>query len=403
MPRMIIFDDGRGQFGPMTDLRASFELRTGMLTTAGRIKQSRPKQLAGYWVPSHLRAAVADRADAPVNALADDDETLLCVNGRWSVPEDDLTPEVGHALIESETRDVIIAHLRRADAEFFLTSGELPERAQVKDHADRVLFRYPWDIIGLAWRTIPHDIFRTRMLEAGVPGANIDTMGDHPIEIHDSARIAPHVVLDASQGPIVIHERAAIRPGAVLCGPCSVGRDATVIDRAHIKSNTVIGPHCKVGGEVGATIFQGYSNKAHDGHLGDSWVGKWVNFGAGTTNSNLLNTYGEVAMRLEPDGPRRRSGLNFLGTIVGDHAKFAIGTRIMTGTVIGTGAMIATSVPPPTTVKRFAWLTDDGERVYRYDKFVEVVRAVMERRRKAPSEAYLTLLREVYERFTAGS
>lgn len=398
MTRMIIFDDGRGRFGPMTDLRASFELRTGMLTTAGRLAGHWPKSLAGYWVPPRLAPVVAGRANAPVNELPSLDETVFCVNGRWSMPDDFGGLNTGQALLEPETGDVIAAMLRVSDAEYFLRNGSLPERATTRVHEERVLYRFPWDILALAWKTIPHDILATRMLDATVPGPDVAIMGDHPVEVHESARICPHVVLDATAGPIMVQERATIRPGAVLCGPCSVGRDSTVIDRALIKANTVIGPHCKVGGEVGATIFQGYSNKAHDGHLGDSWIGKWVNFGAGTTNSNLLNTYGDVPMRLEASGPRQRTGMTFLGCVVGDHAKFAINTRIMTGTVIGTGAMIATTAPPPATVKRFAWLTDDGERTYRVEKFIEVMRAVMARRKKEPSQAYLDALREVYER-----
>ena len=155
---------------------------------------------------------------------------------------------------------------------------------------------------------------------------------------------------------------------------------------------------CKVGGEVGGTIFQGYSNKAHDGHLGDSWVGKWVNFGAGTANSNLLNTYGRVKMRLEPHGPAHCTGLRFVGTFVGDHVKFAINTRIMTGTVVGTGAMIATTAPPPAVVRRFAWLTDSGEQVYRFEEFIKTATTMMARRDKEPSEPYLHALRALSER-----
>ena len=100
------------------------------------------------------------------------------------------------------------------------------------------------------------------------------------------------------------------------------------------------------------------------GHLGDSLVGEWVNFGAGSVNSNLLNTYGDVAMRLEPDGSTERTGRQFMGCVVGDHVKFAIGTRIMTGTTIGTGSMIASSTPPPSCTPRFTWLTDAGARTY---------------------------------------
>ena len=157
----------------------------------------------------------------------------------------------------------------------------------------------------------------------------------------------------------------------------------------------------RLGGEIGGTSIVGYSNKAHDGHLGDSIVGEWVNLGAGTDNSNLLNTYSEVPVRLEPDGPRERTGRIFFGSVIGDHVKCAIGTRLMTGTVLGTGAMVARSTPPPSTVRRFAWLTDDGERSYQIGKFVEVARTVMARRSLVPGPAYLERLGSLHAAATA--
>jgi hypothetical protein len=147
---------------------------------------------------------------------------------------------------------------------------------------------------------------------------------------------------------------------------------------------------------VSNTIIHGVSNKAHDGFLGDSWIGSWVNVGAGTTSSNLLNTYGEITMRVEVDGPRHRTGMQFLGTVIGDHAKLAIMTRLMTGTVIGTGAMVATSAPPPATVRRFAWLTDSGERTYDHEKFVQAMSRMMERRGYKSGPAYLAALQRLH-------
>ena len=394
---MIIFDDGLGQFGPMTDLRAAFEIRTGMFTTAGRIAAHRPKTLAGYWAPQRLRALVAERANAPVNVLPNE-EVLHCVNGRWSMPDASLNLGVGEALIEQATGHLIAAVLRRADAEYFLNTGQLHERVQTQTFDRRVLYKFPWDILLSIKQTIAHDILSVPLTDESIADDVAATLGQHPIEIHSSARIFPGVVLDAEQGPIMIHERAVIRPGSVICGPCSIGADSMIIDRALIKPYTAIGPFCKVGGEVGAAIFQGFSNKSHDGHLGDSWIGKWVNLGAGTTNSNLLNTYGEVTMRLEPDGPRMRTGMQFLGAIIGDHVKTAICTRIMTGSVLGTGAMIATTAPPPTTVPRFAWLTDEGCRQYKLEKFIEVAEAMMARRHVQPSEAYVGMLLDLHGR-----
>ena len=393
--RMIIFDDGLGQLGPMADLRAAFEIRTGMYTTAGRIRAHRPRTLGGYWVPETLRALVASRADAPVNQVPDE-ETLYCVNGRWGMPDPDLEIGVGMAAVEEATGHVVAAHLRRADAEYFLTTGQLHERVQVSRLTERRLYKYPWDVHALVPETIPVDIGMVRMADAMLPTNVASVVGSHPVEVHARAAVGPGVVFDADTGPIVVHENAVIRPGAIVCGPCSVGPGSVVVDRAHIKPNTAIGPMCKVGGEVGATIFQGYANKTHDGHLGDSWVGKWVNLGAGTTVSNLLNTYGDVHMRLEPDGPRHRTGMTFLGAIIGDHVKTAIQTHIGTGSVLGTGAMIARTAPPPATVPRFAWLTDHGDRSYRLQKFLEVARVVMDRRGKTPSPEYLAAIEALY-------
>jgi UDP-N-acetylglucosamine diphosphorylase/glucosamine-1-phosphate N-acetyltransferase len=401
MSRLIIFDDGLGHLGPMTDVRATFELRTGMMTTAERLAANWPKSLAGYWVPPRLTGLLAERANAPVNELPHE-EVLLCVNGRWSQPppERELRLRIGEALVEEASGHVVAAMLRRADAEYFLTTHQLHERVEVRRLMTRVLYKYPWDVLGMLRMTIPADILAGRILEARIPEAG-SVVGPHPVEVHASASVYPHVVFDAGHGPIAVHEGAVLRPGAVLCGPCSIGPHSTVIDRALIKPCTVIGPHCKVGGEVGGTIFQGYSNKSHDGHLGDSWVGEWVNLGAGTTNSNLLNTYGEVTMRLEPNGPRQRTGMTFLGAIIGDHAKLAIHTRIMTATVIGTGAMIAATAPPPTTVRRFAWITDDGERTFAIDKVLQTARAMMARRQVSLSRAAESALRVLHEQSTA--
>lgn len=395
---MIIFDDARGEFGPMADLRACFELRSGALTTAERIVAARPEKLLGYRAPGHLAGLVAERSAVPVNVpLGRGAGPVLCVNGRWALPRRDLLIAVGEALVEAETGDVVAAHLTGRDAEALLESGEPPRGARRRELSGSVLYRHPWDVLKWMGQTIGFDLAALRTRRGAAPGGAA-VVGDHPVDVHESARLYPGVVLDAEKGPICIEQGAAVRPNAVLCGPCFVGRDSVVADRALIKGNTVIGPVCKVGGEVGGTIFQGYSNKVHDGHLGDSWVGEWVNIGAGTTNSNLLNTYGEITMRLEADGPLHRTGLHYVGAFIGDHAKFAIETRLGTGTIVGTGAMIATTGAVPQVVRRFAWLTGRGEQVFRFTKFLDTARAMMSRRGVEPSAACVAALQALHER-----
>lgn len=379
---MIIFDDGRHDLSPMTDLRAVFEIRTGVFPTLGRITNARRETLVGVWTPQRLAAVIAERSSVPVNQLPVESRDVLLVNGRWLLPcgGESFNPALHEAIVQQESGDVILTRLTIDGALHFLTTGSLPDEAHVQGVAGQVLLTHPWEVIRHRDAAIGHDLHAARLLDTQVPPHGVTVLGDHPVEIHRTAKVYPGVVLDAEHGPVSVNEHAVIRPNAVVCGPCRIARHSTVVERAHIKANTVIGPWCKVGGEVGGTIFQGFSNKAHEGHLGDSWVGEWVNFGAGTTNSNLLNTYGEVAMKSRPHGPRKRTGLQFLGAIVGDHVKFAINTRIMTGSVFGTGAMIATTAAPPTTVPAFAWMTDEGTRTYRMEKFVEVAGTMMRRR-----------------------
>ena len=126
---LIIFDDGLGQLGPMTDLRASFEVRSGMVTTAGRLAGQWPGALAGYWVPPRLEAVVGERAGAAVNRLPDGDD-FFCVNGRWALPDAGFDLQTGQAACEESSGQVVAARLRRGDAERFLTGGELPDHVE---------------------------------------------------------------------------------------------------------------------------------------------------------------------------------------------------------------------------------------------------------------------------------
>ncbi|MFO0873225.1 MAG: putative sugar nucleotidyl transferase [Phycisphaerales bacterium] len=394
---LVLFDDDLGRFGPMVDLRAAFEIRTGAETTARRVARRAGDRLACFWVPARLRAMVAERSTLPVNVLPEAPRLAL-LNGRLLRHDGlgDCPPD--EALVEDGTGDVVAATLTRADAEAFLRDGTLPAHVARRSSAALRMVRRPWEILAALETTIAHDISHDRPREAR-EAAPATVVGEHPVSIERSAVLWPGVVIDAEHGPVAIHERAVVRAHATLCGPCVVGAGATVAEQAVIRPRTVIGPMCRVGGEVSGTIFQGFANKAHDGFLGDSYVGKWVNLGAGTTNSNLLNTYGEVSMRLAPDAPRERTGRQFLGAIIGDHAKLAIGTRLMTGTTIGTGAMIATSASPPSSVPAFAWLTDDASSTskrWRIDRFEETMRTVMARRGEEVGEAYCAAVRRVF-------
>ncbi|NNG16339.1 MAG: hypothetical protein HKM89_07655 [Gemmatimonadales bacterium] len=209
---------------------------------------------------------------------------------------------------------------------------------------------------------------------ATVPPASI-VLGDPSLVSAGSAHVEPGVVFDVRHGPVVLDDGAEVRHGARLEGPLYIGPD-TIVWGGSIR-RSVIGPQCRVRGEVTDSVFLGYANKAHDGFLGHSVLGHWVNLGALTTTSNLKNTYGEVA--LEVAGARIPTGRQFVGTLFGDHVKTAIGTMLGTGTVVSVGANLFGSEAVPKYVPPFAWGNASPERMDE-TSFLKVAGRAMPRR-----------------------
>ena len=408
---MVVFDDGYSKLSPLTDLRASFRVRTGAVTTLARLERQAGAaglgRLAMVHVPERLAGVTREVLPIPVNELAamGVDSHVLLMNGRCPrLPA--LLPKlkVNEAIVGKAGRSLLAAVCRRAEAAAYLDSGVMTPSWNVIEDAQAEVLERPWDVIRYRDTALEDDLAdMLRLMPKAALPAGVVAVNEEAIRIGVGAKVSPGVVLDAEGGAIVIDEGAVVRPGSIIVGPAYIGKGTTILERGLIKAHTSIGPVCKVTGEVGGTIFQGYANKGHDGHLGDSWVGEWANFGAGTTNSNLLNTYGEVTAALAlPGASRERTGLMYLGCIVGDHTKFAISTRIMTGSVFGTGCMVATVKPPPTSLAAFTWITDEREQEYKLGKFMDVAKTVMGRRKVTASEAYVGLLSQLHGRVGRG-
>lgn len=239
-----------------------------------------------------------------------------------------------------------------------------------------------WDFIRLLPEQLTRDI---EAVAANPPRKSSDlpnhvtVLGDGRIVVLGGPVIEPHVVLDTTTGPILIEDGAHVRSFTRIGGPCRIGRDANVLGGEI--STCSIGDVTKVRGELSTTIVLGYSNKSHDGFVGHSYLGRWVNLGAGTITSNMKNTYGHVGL-WTPGGERggvRDSGMQFLGTLFGDHVKTGIGLRLTTGTVIGAGANVYGGMPPK-VVAPFSWGGAPPYATYRADKFVEAATRAMARR-----------------------
>lgn len=393
MGPVYLFDDGKGSLAPLTDLRPAFDVRTGALTQVERVRLVLGADAAGVFVPAGLAGVTSEAHRVPVNPQITGQDPVTLINGRAPLACD-LIERLKAGVVLVEGRDVIAARVR-ADRAAGVLSGELAGLMEDQPEGSHLLSR-PWDVVAWRDRCLERDLGILAEGPSREPPPHCVRLGHGTLVIDPSAHVYPGVTFDLEHGPIVIAEGAVVRPGATIIGPAYVGPGSTVLDKALVKAHSAIGPVCKVAGEVAGVVFQGHANKAHDGHLGDSWVGEWVNLGAATVNSNLLNTYAEVAARATPEGRNERTGLQFLGAILGDHVKTAIGTRIMTGCVAGTGVMWAATAAMSGCVPAFTWATDEGRRTFRMSKFIEVARTMMQRRHVEPGLEYLKRLESLH-------
>ncbi len=220
----------------------------------------------------------------------------------------------------------------------------------------------------------------------------------HPynIWVAEGAEFSPGVVLDASEGPIIIDTSVRIMANAVICGPVYIGKKSVIKIGAKIYGGTSIGPVCKVGGELEGTIFQAYSNKQHDGFLGHSYIGEWVNLGADTNNSDLKNTYKNVAFYSYPHKTKIDSSTQFLGCMIGDHSKTGIGCSINTGTVIGIGCNLYGPNLIRDFVPDFSWGQADELDKHRFSAFCETAAIVKQRRKLIFTDTERELYHQIY-------
>ncbi|MDD4178474.1 MAG: hypothetical protein PHH14_00270 [Candidatus Margulisbacteria bacterium] len=241
------------------------------------------------------------------------------------------------------------------------------------DHPERKI-EYLWDLIIGLKEDLEADL---RVMGSGVKGQVHPTAviyNKENVLIEEGAEIEAQAVLDARQGPIYIGKNTVVKPQTYLKGPVSIG------------------PECRIGGEVTHSIFHGYSNKAHYGFIGHSYIGEWVNLGAGTTNSNLKNNYGPVKVNV--NGQEINSGQQFLGCFIGDFAKLGIGTLITTGAVIGVGANVFGGGVTPKIVPSFNWGANGK---YKYDEFIRAAAAMMQRRGIKMTKQQAGILAELYK------
>ncbi len=346
---------------PWTGVRPIAELRAG----AWRIRERWERALgvaASGIVGAHVERFV-DVDTPPVVAAVANDSFLAAAWFAPSAGRIELGPGVRRLVHRGET----VACIAPAGGALGLDdSGPAQEIEGVRLYG-------AYDLLRALELLLAADCSEAGPGSAPLPAGTI-ILGPAERIVLQGAVVEPGVVFDVRAGGVVLEAGAEVRSGTRLEGPCWVGASARVV--GGFVRGSVIGPRCVVRGEVSSSVFVGYANKAHDGFVGHSVIGHWANLGAGTTTSNLKNTYGPI--RLEADGARIETGRTFLGSLIGDHAKTAIGTMLPTGTIIGAGANVFGGAPVPKHVRPFTWGAD-GERVSE-EGFLRVAGRVLPRR-----------------------
>lgn len=346
---IVLFEDDRlTQLYPVTTGKAAFTINCGSFRLVDLVATlDRPLH---YRVRPHLRGVLEGQApQGAVSASARQPAVML--NARL-VPSMAVLERV-QSIIAAGKPGIVKTGAGVALALLPPTAPPLPDEAGPAEIVSYLsLLQLPALEAELPLLEYPHDIIKHHLATLG---ANLEHRLGHGQYEHTAdgvflapgARLGDYTVTDTSKGPIILEAGASVGPHCYLSGPAHLGPGARVIEHSAIKDAVSLGHTTKVGGEVEASIIEPYTNKQHHGFLGHSYLGSWVNLGAGTCNSDLKNTYGQVNM--EYFGQKVASGMQFLGCMVGDYSKTAINTGIFTGKTIGTCSMVygfvTTNVP----------------------------------------------------------
>jgi UDP-N-acetylglucosamine diphosphorylase/glucosamine-1-phosphate N-acetyltransferase len=376
--RLYLFDDARARaWAPFTLTRPVGELRFGCLT-----QRERAERLLGVPCRGHLSRSALTGFDEPeaapvVDASSVGSEDARVLLSSRAVParlELAGRPDAARLTVEGATVGWMIPAGAPLPADTTLLDPERDTRGAAIEVGGTVLGG-PWDLVAGTPARIAGDVGDLHPNDDHVPDGVI-RIGRGALSLGAGAEVEPGVIVDTRNGPVRLEDGARVEGPARLVGPLWIGRSSVVFGGPVGTSS--IGPVCKVRGEVADSVLLGFVNKAHDGHLGHAMLGRWVNLGAATVNSDLKNNYRTVRV-WTPEG-EEDTGLVKVGCFLGDHVKTGIGTMINTGSVIGAGSNVFGGLMPPTVVPPFSWGAGDDLTEHRFDKFVETAETAMARR-----------------------
>lgn len=407
---LCLFEDDRiAHLHPLTLTRAVYQLRLGMETLLDATRHALGDPQTILHSRQELSEVVREEADLLTNHLPGRLDVLF-VNGRYVVQYDELLerlrelPHRDEPIALVQEGQLLAAWVPEADPSLLerevLTPDDFSDVPVEEVEGAHFIGRL-WHLLDYLDEALRRD-FRVRTKGYQIldrPGAEIHEtatlLNPDRIYVAPSARIRPNVVLDAEDGPIYIDEEAGVFEHSVVRGPCYVGPKSQIKAGSNVAGSS-FGYYCKVAGEVHGSVMHSLSNKGHAGYLGDSYLGRWVNLGADTNNSNLKNDYGTVSLYDAVEQDFVDTDRQFCGLFAGDHSKSGINTMFNTGTVLGVSCNVFGGGFPQRHIPSFSWGgADRGFQSYRVDKALEVARAVMARRDRELTPAQEEMLRRI--------
>jgi UDP-N-acetylglucosamine diphosphorylase/glucosamine-1-phosphate N-acetyltransferase len=403
---LFVYEDEKiADFYPAVYFRPVFDLLCGTTTLLEKILRVYPHANLHLLTREELAPIVRERYPSiPCNEWKSkslNQKQILFLNGRGIFSGNILIPLEGKEEVFHSDGEIIgfrsnSDRIEGWNPEFPLREETLREvlKSVTPREVPISIARYPWNLFEWNGDLITQEFAGSGENE-GILDERAVLQGDKQLlSIEKGSRVGPLCFLDVSNGPIQIERDVEVRPPSIIEGPAFIG-NGTHIDGAKIRSGTSIGPVCRIAGEVEESVFQGYTNKHHEGFLGHAYVGEWVNLGAGTNNSDLKNNYSNVRVMLNEK--EIDTGQMKIGCFIGDHTKTGIGSLITTGAVLGIFCnFFGGKGVSPKSVPSFSWGTNEPFAPYRLDEAIDTAKKVMERRDVTMTESYENLIQKLY-------
>jgi len=393
---ILLFDlpDNRKKLLPFTYVRPISEIRVGILTIGEKWAQHLQQDiqpLTEKYLQGKFGITTSEKSlDLYINGAICPDKQLV---------ETILSLKTGEVLKVKETfiaAKGAISHANIENIQFLLSQFhtiEYPNKITVIER--------PYQIFQLNGHQIREDyqLITKNRESKKIQDPHTAVYGRNNIFLEEGVTIRASII-NAENGPVYLGKNSTVNEGSIIRGPFSLGENSHLNMGAKMRGDITIGPSCKVGGEVSNSVFFGYSNKGHDGYLGNSVIGEWCNLGADTNSSNLKNNYSNIKLWDYASERMEDSKLQFCGLLMGDHSKSGINTMFNTGTTIGISANVFGSGFPPKFIPSFSWGSSDGFTTFDLTKAGEVAKAVMQRRELLFDKSDKSIFNNIFEQST---